>query len=25
VFNGFEPSPLRYGYYSDAYRYLDGA
>jgi tyrosine-protein kinase Etk/Wzc len=22
VFNGFEPSPLRYGYYSDAYRYL---
>jgi tyrosine-protein kinase Etk/Wzc len=23
VFNGFEPSPLRYGYYSDAYKYLD--
>ncbi len=22
VFNGFEPSPLRYGYYSNAYRYM---
>jgi tyrosine-protein kinase Etk/Wzc len=22
VFNGFEPSPLRYGYYSNAYRYI---
>jgi tyrosine-protein kinase Etk/Wzc len=25
VFNGFEPSPLRYAYYSDAYKYLDEA
>jgi tyrosine-protein kinase Etk/Wzc len=23
VFNGFEPSPLRYNYYSDAYKYLE--
>ncbi|CAD6524260.1 polysaccharide biosynthesis tyrosine autokinase [Paraburkholderia metrosideri] len=22
VFNGFQPSPLRYGYYSNAYRYM---
>jgi tyrosine-protein kinase Etk/Wzc len=22
VFNGFTPSPLRYGYYSNAYRYM---
>jgi len=22
VFNGFAPSPLRYGYYSNAYKYM---
>ncbi|MCC8403294.1 polysaccharide biosynthesis tyrosine autokinase [Paraburkholderia sp. MMS20-SJTN17] len=25
VFNGFDPSPLRYAYYSDAYKYPDEA